>query len=172
MKFDRLVNLSELVEQGIAALGAGDIAEARRLLEEMRAELDKQVAWRRLRREPTESYPQLIERLEQAKAPLAPPGRTQLKQLIRVFKWCREQRISLDELQVRDNLPKYCQASARLNEILDSEEGDRSKSKAQVMQEALACIRDHPDREATRAWARGEKGKVERRGATAPRIGD
>jgi len=150
------------VKQGIDALEAGDIARARRLLEETGAELDKQVAWRRLRREPTESYQQLIERLEQAKEPLAAPGRSQLKQLIRVFSWCDEQGISLDELQVRDNLPKYCQASARLNEILDSGEGDRSKSKAQVMQEALACIRDHPDREATRAWARDEKGKAEK----------
>jgi len=32
MKFSRLDNLPELVERGIAALDAGDIAKARRLL--------------------------------------------------------------------------------------------------------------------------------------------
>jgi hypothetical protein len=101
MKFDRLV---ELVEQGIAALEAADITKARELLEETKAELDRRLAWRRLREEPPQSYGQLIERLEQARTVLVPSGRTELAQL--------------------------------------------------VMREALARIRDHPSREATRAWAR------------------
>jgi hypothetical protein len=151
MEFDRLV---ELVEQGIAALEAGDITEARKLLEETKAELDRQLAWHRLREEPTESYGQLIERLEQARTVLAPSGRTELAQLVRVFTWCRDHGISLAELRVRDNLHKYREAAAYLSEILDGEEDDRPESKVPVMREALACIRDHPSREATRAWAR------------------
>lgn len=151
MKFDRAV---ELVEQGIAAFETGDITEARKLLEETRAELDRQLAWRRLREEPPQSYEQLIEGVEQARTVLAPSGRTELAQLVRVFTWCRDHGIGLAELQIREKVPKYREAAAYLNEILDSEEGDRPESKVQAMRKALACIQGHSNREATRAWAR------------------
>ena len=118
-------------------------------------------AWHWLRNNQPESYEQLIGKLERAASRyLSSGGRTELRQLVRVFEWCEEHRIELADLEVPDHLHKYREAVVRLSRICDGDEPDQSK--VQTMQETVGRIKSDPSRRATRAWARDWRGEKAR----------
>jgi hypothetical protein len=159
------INVDELVIFGLlkqqeTALEAGDIVEARRLLEEISEELSKQYDWPKLKDPGPQSYEQLSDRLKGAGELLDYNGRAELRQLREDFEWCEEHGIGLAELQVSEHLPKYREAACYLNRICSSTEKD-DESKVQEMRKALARIQSDQDRQAVRAWVRrpGQQGK-------------
>ena len=72
-----------------------------------------------------------------------------MKQLIKIFRSCRDHGISLDELDTPHNLHKYREAAAKLNEIVSGESEIREQLEA-----AIETIKSHSNRADTRAWAR------------------
>lgn len=143
------MNIEELLIQQRTALKAGHTEEALRLLDMIEAEVEKATAWDWLTSNKPGSYDELIAKLEQASAGLAPSGQTELGHLIRVFRWCEEHAISLDQLQVENHLSKYREASSKLNQIIG--QGDEVKEELLA---ALDAIQSHRTRAETRAWAR------------------
>lgn len=79
------MSIYELLEQQEGALKDKNIPQARRLLQEIRAEIEKREAWNWLRANEPESYAQLLGKLEQAGESLSPSGRAEVRQLPEVF---------------------------------------------------------------------------------------
>ena len=149
------ITIDELLERQEAALEAGDVIQARKLLEEIKAELDRRNAWRWLCDNAPESYGQLTDKLEQVGGLLARSGKIALRELREVFEWCSEHGIELAELQLPGHLSKYREAAAYLHRIRNSIEDDESK--VQKMRETLARIQSDPNRRTTRAWVRNHR---------------
>jgi hypothetical protein len=101
-----------LLKEQEAALEAGDVAEARRLLEEIRVELGKQYDWPKLKDPGPESYEQLLERLKNARDLVSLSSKTEMGQLRDVFEWCRDHGIKLTDLQVKSTCPSIVRRRA------------------------------------------------------------
>jgi phosphoenolpyruvate carboxylase len=149
------MTIHDLLKQQGDALDKGDIPEAQSLLADIKEEVESvegQAAWRLLRRQGPSDYDGLMRRLELARASLAESGRIEVGQLIEVFKRCQDHGIPLADLEVREHLSKYREASAHLNSIIraDSPAGEER----QKLEKALAEVRADPNRDATRKRVR------------------
>jgi len=155
------MTIEELLKRQRAALEAGDVAGARKLFEEIQAEIDRENAWDWLDSNEPESYEQLIGTLEQPrKRPLSPSSQAELGQLIEVFKWCRDHGIELAELEVSEHAHRYREAVACMVRIIESDEPDASQVAA--MRQLVERIKRGPSQRAERAWTGGWKGKGEK----------
>jgi hypothetical protein len=152
--------IEELLKRQRAALEAGDVAGARKLFGEIQAEIDREDAWDWLDNNEPEGYEQLIGTLEQPrKRPLAPSSQAELDHLIEVFKWCRDHGIELAELEVSEYAYKYREAVAYMRRITESDEP--AASQVAAMRGVIERIKRDAGQQATRARARGWKGKGE-----------
>ena len=141
------MEIDELLDQIGTALEVEDIPRARELLDEARAEFSSRYAWSWLRGRQPESYQQLTEKLELVGARYSPTAKTQCRQLAQIFQWCEEHGVELAELHVPENLHKYREAVAYLNDIRES--GD-----FEALRTALSEIQGHKTRDKARAWAK------------------
>ena len=148
-----MIALTSFAEKQRVALEAGDVDKALRLLRKLEGRIEKAKAWGWLRSNEPESYEQLIDKLKQSRKGRSASGRTEINQLRRIFRSCRDHDISLVELDVPSNLHKYREAAAKLNEIVAGESEIREQLEA-----AIETIKSHSNRADTRAWARESRG--------------
>lgn len=147
-----MTKLAEFVAQQRAALEGNDVATALQLLDDLEAYLVKINSWRDLRTNPPQSYDQLIAKLEDTKTVRAASGRTEISQLIQVFRWCEAHDIPLAELGVSTNLPKYVEAASYLKNLI-ANESDAADARSELLT-AIARIKADRQKSDTRAWAR------------------
>ena len=140
------------VEKQRAALEAGDVEEALRLLSELEDRMEKAKVWGWLRSNEPKSYEQLISKVGYAAEGLAQSGRIELGQLARVFTWCKDHNIELAALGLPKHLFKYREAASKLNLIVTSQ-AEEANVKADLLAE-IETIKSHVNRAQTRAWAR------------------
>ena len=143
-----MTKLTEFVAQQRAALEGNDTTTALQLLDNLEANLAKINSWHDLRTNAPESYDQLIAKLEDTKTVRAASGRTEISQLIQVFRWCAAHDIALAELEVSVHLPKYLEAASYLKNLIATE-SDAADIRAAV--ERIKADRQKAD---TRAWTR------------------
>lgn len=143
-----MTKLAEFVAQQRAALEGNDVATALQLLYDLEAYLAKVNSWRDLRTNPPQSYDQLIAKLEDVQAVRAASGRTEMSQLVQVFRWCEAHDIPLAELEISVHLPKYVEAASHLKNLIANE------SDAADIRAAIERIKADRQKADTRAWAR------------------
>ena len=145
--------IEALLEQQSAALDAGDVAAARILLGKIKEMCDKEDTRHWLRYNQPESYDQLISKLRNAESTLSEGGhKNEMAHLIDVFEECEKCGISLEELDVKKNLPKYREALRPLREITQKKELDESD--VTNLKKMIDRIKEYPNRDATRAKER------------------
>jgi hypothetical protein len=147
----KLAKLAKFAKRQRVALESENVDKALRLLRKLEARIEETKAWGWLRSNEPESYEQLIDKLKQSSKGRSASGRTEMKQLIRIFESCEAHGISLDELDAPNNLHKYREAAAKLNAIVSG----RSQMN---LEEAIETIKSHSCRADTRAWARTPRG--------------
>ncbi len=143
----KLAKLAEFAKRQRVALESEDVDKALRLLRKLEARIEKTKAWGWLRSNEPESYEQLIDKHEQSSERRSACGRTEMEQLITIFKSCEAHGISLVELGVPSHLHKYREAAAKLNAIVSG------RSQMSLV-EAIETIKAHSCRADTRVWAR------------------
>ena len=150
--------IEALLEQQSAALDAGDVAAARILLGKIKEMCDKEDTRHWLRYNQPESYDQLISKLRNAESTLSEGGhKNEMAHLIDVFEECEKCGISLEELDVKKNLPKYREALRPLREITQKKELDESD--VTNLKKMIERIKEYPNRDAARAEERVPRSK-------------
>lgn len=115
-------------------------------------------AWHWLRQNEPESYQQLLDKLDQAaRRDLSPSGKVELFQLVKVFKWCAEHGVPLNELDVKDHLHKYREAVSYLRRFTRS--AKPGEAEIDTVRQIIARIKQDASRQETRLWARGRRGE-------------
>jgi len=148
IKNSRMTKLTEFVAQQRAALEGNDVTTALQLLDDLEAHLAKVNSWHDLRTNPPQSYDQLVAKLEDTKTVRAASGRTEINQLIQVFRWCEAHDIPLAEFGIPVHLPKYVEAASHLKNLIANE------SDAADIRAAIEHIKADRHKTDTRAWAR------------------
>ena len=143
-----MTKLTEFAAQQRAALEGNDIATALQLLTDLEDYLAKVSSWRDLRTNPPQSYDQLITKLGDVQAVRAASGRTEISQLIQVFRWCEAHDIPLAELEVSAHLPKYVEAASYLKNLIATD------SETATIRSKIERIKADRHKADTRAWAR------------------
>ena len=149
-----MITLAAFAEQQRVAFESGDVEEALRLLSEIEEPIGAANDWIWLRSNEPENYEQLIGKLEQFKAGRSATGRTEMYQLAKIFRSCRDYGISLVELDTPHNLHKYREAAAMLNAIVSG-----GSQIGEQLEAAIETIKSHSCRADTRAWARTPRGQ-------------
>ena len=147
-----MTKLAEFAAQQRAALEGNDVTTALQLLDDLEAYLAKVNSWRDLRTNPPQSYDQLVAKLEDVQAVRAASGRTEMSQLVQVFRWCQAHDITLAELGISTHLPKYVEAASYLKNLI-ANEADTADTKSKLLT-AIARIKADYQKSDTRAWAR------------------
>jgi hypothetical protein len=100
------------------------------------------------------SYEELIDKLTDAEALYEPGGASEMRRLIAVFGWCRDNGFALSDLEVTKHFAKYQTASAYSYGYAHGDQPRRSKVKA--VREIIARITsENETRRETEEWARG-----------------
>ncbi|MCJ7739608.1 MAG: hypothetical protein MUQ10_20235, partial [Anaerolineae bacterium] len=113
-----MIQLAAFAERQGVALESEDVDGALRLLSKLEAWIEKTKVWGWSRSNEPASYEQLIDKLKQSSKGRSACGRTEMKQLVKIFESCRDHGISLVELDVPSHLHKYREAAAKLNAIV------------------------------------------------------
>jgi len=147
-----MLRLTEFVDQQRTALQKKDVELALQLLAELEEHLQKTRSWHDLRTNPPETYPQLVAKLKDIGEVREASGRTEMKQLIRVFEWCEAHDIALAELEVSSHLHKYVEAAAYLNDLIESAT-DAADMRQRILN-TIGRLKADRHRSDTRRWAR------------------
>ena len=150
-----MYNLTQIVDPQNKALTDSDITEVQRLLTELETHLEKKRGWKWLRTNKPESYNELYTKLKDLGQVLLPAGKSTMRQLVSIFKWCEDHDISLAYLGVSENLHKYREATAYLIRIINND-ATTCEIKREVL-DAIRRIKSDKNRDLTRLWVRKKR---------------
>ena len=150
-----MYTVTQFVDLQNKALGDNDITEAQRLLTELETHLEKKHGWHWLRTNEPDSYDVLYTKLKDLGQVLLPAGKSTMRQLVSIFKWCEDHDISLAYLDVSENLHKYREATAYLIRIINND-ATTCEIKREVL-DAIRRIKSDKNRDLTRLWVRKKR---------------